>query len=487
MTSFKISTSDTNDSWTKLKLDDNDSEDWVKAINIFKDRFETRFFKPIEALITHTDIKIKVYSGFTILSLDCLIIETLNQFYHGIEDSEEKFKSNCRSYKDFFNRSEFFNKDFDTNEKISLFYHHIRCGLLHQAETKEFSKINLKNPNLVSLIDIGGAKSGFNGNIILLDDGKVIYKKCLGYANFDTKEFLNDSSVFELASCTKQFTGMAIMMLAEQGKLNYSDTLQKFIPNLPYKNITIENLLTHTAGLSEYEPIMRSHWDNRETATNYDVLDVFKKFKPEINQEPNKKFEYSNTGYALLSIIIENASGMTYTKYLDENIFKRLGMKHTFVCSAYLSKDKKIANYANGYNFGNSGKYILVDSLERVQNNLWLGGITGDRAVHSTILDLAIWDKALRKNILVKKVTLNKAFAPFVLKDGKETDYGFGQFIVRGNKNGKAVYHSGGWPGYRTAILHFIDAKTTIVALSNNEFNNTTKLVGKISLIHFGK
>lgn len=159
MTTFKISSSDTNASWTKLNLADNDSVDWDKAIKIFKDRFETRFFKPIDALIKHTDEKIKFYSGFTILAIDCLLIETLNQFYHGIDESDDKFKPNCKTFKDFFERSDYFKADFDTDEKIAIFYKHIRCGLLHQGETKEDTKINLKKTQLISLIDNKGIKS----------------------------------------------------------------------------------------------------------------------------------------------------------------------------------------------------------------------------------------------------------------------------------------------------------------------------------------
>ncbi|MEO8150335.1 MAG: hypothetical protein ABI723_22060 [Bacteroidia bacterium] len=158
-TNFKISSYDTNDTWTKLNLADNNSADWDKAVKIFKDRFETRFFKPLNALIKHQDEKIKFYSGFTVLAIDCLLIETFNQFYHGIDESEDKFKRNCKTFKDIFKRSDFFKNDFDTDEKISIFYKHIRCGLLHQGETKEDSKINLKKSDLITIIENNGVKS----------------------------------------------------------------------------------------------------------------------------------------------------------------------------------------------------------------------------------------------------------------------------------------------------------------------------------------
>lgn len=160
-TNFKISSSDTNETWTKLDLTDNESADWDKAIKIFKDRFVTRFFNPINALVEHSDAKIKNYCGFTVLAIDCLLIETFNQFYHGIDESKDKeeFKASFQTFEDFFKRSEYFNKDFDTQKKITAFYKHIRCGLLHQGETKEESKINFKKPQLITVSDNNGIES----------------------------------------------------------------------------------------------------------------------------------------------------------------------------------------------------------------------------------------------------------------------------------------------------------------------------------------
>jgi hypothetical protein len=191
-TNFKISSSDTNATWTKLDLSDNKSADWDKAIKIFKDRFETRFFKPLNVLLKHDDEKIKFYSGFTVLAIDCLLIETFNQFYHGIDESDDKFKPNCKTFKDFFERSEYFKTDFDEEEKIAIFYKHIRCGLLHQGETKEDSKINLKKKDLITIIENNGIKS------IELNRDKF-HKKVKDYFD-DYIEKLKDSSQTDLRS-----------------------------------------------------------------------------------------------------------------------------------------------------------------------------------------------------------------------------------------------------------------------------------------------
>jgi CubicO group peptidase (beta-lactamase class C family) len=334
-----------------------------------------------------------------------------------------------------------------------------------------------------SLVKFKSTK-GFNGSVLVINNGNAIYKKSFGYANFESKELLNDSSVFELASCSKQFTGMAIMMLAEQGKLNYSDNIQKYIPDLPYQNITIENLLTHTSGLPDYMDLLEKHWDKKKFATNYDIIGLFKKFKPKVYYQPNETFDYSNTGYALLSVIIEKASGLSYSEFLDKNIFKPLGMKSTRVYNTRRSKSEKINNYAYGYIYSDKlKKFALPDSLPDHKYVIYIDAITGDGTVNTSITDLALWDKALRENKLVQKSTLEKAFSPYKLKDGKKSDYGYGQSIVNFGKNERLVYHGGSWPGYLTFILHCIDRPTSIIILSNNAYENTVKLAGQIALI----
>ena len=324
--------------------------------------------------------------------------------------------------------------------------------------------------------------TGFNGNVLVIDKGNIIYKKSFGYSNYDNKDLLNDSSVFELASCSKQFTAMAIMILAEQGKINYSDNIQKYIPDLPYQNITIENLLTHTSGLPDYMELLQKYWDKNKFATNYDIVDLFKKYKPKIYFSPDKMFEYSNTGYALLSIIIEKASGLTYAEFLNENIFKPLRMKNTRVYNTRRVKNEKINNYAYGYIYSEKlKKYALPDSLPDYNYVFFMDAITGDGTVNTTTLDLVNWDKSFRENKLVSKETIEKAFSKHKLSDGKVSDYGYGLCIGGGDKNERVVYHGGSWAGYSTFLLHFIDKQVTIIILSNNEYENIGKLVDQIA------
>lgn len=322
----------------------------------------------------------------------------------------------------------------------------------------------------------------FNGNILVIDNGNVLYKKSFGFADFNNKYLLDDNSVFELASCSKQFTAMAIMMLVEQGKINYTDNIQKYIPDLPYQNITVENLLTHTSGLPDYMELLQKHWDKKQFATNYDIVSLFKKYKPKVHFTPNETFEYSNTGYALLSIIIEKVSGTSYAEYLERNIFTPLGMKNSRVYNTRRVKKERINNYAYGYVYSDKLKrYILPDSLSDYDMVIYMDAITGDGTINTTTTDLVYWDKALRENKLVQNKTIQKAFSKHKLLNGKTSNYGYGLCIGDNDKYEKVVYHGGNWPGYSTFILHFIDKNTTIIILSNNAYENIEKLADQIT------
>ncbi|HTN18744.1 MAG TPA: serine hydrolase domain-containing protein, partial [Chitinophagaceae bacterium] len=172
----------------------------------------------------------------------------------------------------------------------------------------------------------------FNGNVLLAERGQVVLSKSYGYADEVTKRKLNEQSVFELASCSKQFTAAAIALLQQQGKLSYDDPLSKWIPALQvYKGVTIRHLLQHTSGLPDYMELLDTVWDHKKIASNKDMIDMFARYHPEPEFDAGTKFEYSNTGYALLASVIEAASGKSYDAFLQEKIFVPLGMKSSLV------------------------------------------------------------------------------------------------------------------------------------------------------------
>jgi CubicO group peptidase (beta-lactamase class C family) len=312
----------------------------------------------------------------------------------------------------------------------------------------------------------------FNGNILVARAGNIIYQQALGDADFNTKRQLNDSSVFELASLSKQFTAMGIMILKEKGKLDYSDNIKKFFPQLPYYNITIRDLLTHTSGLPQYEVQFEKYWDHKKIAHNNDVIEMLKQRNDSLSFKPGTKWKYSNTGYALLAAIIENVSRLSYNDFLAKNIFQPLDMTHTFVYNTRRSTNKMPANYALGFVYSDSLKqYILPDSLADYDMVYYLDGIVGDGCVNSTTGDLYKWDRALYSNKLVSKSTLDEMVSPLVLMSVMDstTFYGFGVMVQPKSPRGKIISHTGGWPGYATLLIRRVDIDETIIVLSNNE------------------
>ncbi|HLY72220.1 MAG TPA: serine hydrolase domain-containing protein, partial [Puia sp.] len=254
----------------------------------------------------------------------------------------------------------------------------------------------------------------FNGNILIAKGGNIIYQQDLGYADFNSKRMLNDSSVFELASLSEQFTAVGIMILKEKKLLSYEDNVKRFIPDFPYDNVMIRNLLTHTSGLLAFEDEFKKKWDRRRVAINRDVIDMLRQQKDTLLFKPGTKCRYSNTGYVVLAAIIEKVSGKSYSDFMTKNIFQPLGMTHTFVYNARLA-GKTPGNYALGFVFSDSLKrYIAPDSLHNFDMDYYLGGIVGDAGVNSTTNDLYTWDRALYSSKLVSKPTLEEMISPLI-------------------------------------------------------------------------
>lgn len=340
-----------------------------------------------------------------------------------------------------------------------------------------------------SLFSSLSAKNEFNGNVLIAEKGAVVYKKSFGLRDEAKKLPLDDNSIFELASVSKQFTAMGVVLLEQKGKLKYDDPIAKYIPELGFYNgITVRQLLNHTGGLPDYMQLIGTKGDTTKINTNKDIIALFTKEKPAAVFTPGSKFEYSNTGYALLASIIEKASGKTYASFLADNIFKPLKMENTFVYTRRLAP-KKIDNYAYGYVYDANQKKVLPENDPNNNYVVCLDGIVGDGTVNSTTADLLKWDRALYTDKLVSKKSLELIFTPPVLPNDEKTNYGFGWMINKSDDYGKIANHSGGWPGYVTFIERQIDNDKTIIVLQNNEaglsfVNNVRRLLyGKAPVI----
>jgi len=317
----------------------------------------------------------------------------------------------------------------------------------------------------------------FNGSVLVSKNHQIIYQKNFGYRNFYTKEELNDSSLYELASVSKAFTAMGIMMLKEQGKLNYQDDIKKHIPELPYEGIMIRHLLNHTSGLPEYETL-GDGWDKKNIVHNDDIIKLFASQKPAVLFKPGDKWEYSNSGYAILASIIERVSGKKYGQFLAENIFVPLKMKRSRTYNTRRSGEV-IDNYAYGFVYSDSlKKYTLPDSLKEYWFVYTLDGVEGDGIVNSTTGELFKWNEALYTDKLVSKASLDEAFTSGKLNNDSLHNYGFGWFLQNDSVNGKITRHTGSWPGYRNQIIRFVDHGDCIIILTNTENPQVRTTVG---------
>lgn len=345
-------------------------------------------------------------------------------------------------------------------------------------ENSKTTKIPTRtNPKVVKLDTLYSElynKGNFNGSVLVAENGNVIFEKSYGIADEQTNRKLNDSTIFELASVSKQFTAMGIVQLVKEGKLSYEDDITKYIPELnDYKVITIKNLLNHTGGLPDYMELADKNWDKSKIATNDDILKLFNQVKPKKLFEPNEKWDYSNTGYLILATIIERVSGQKFGQYLHEKIFKPLDMKNTFVYRRRF-EFKEIQNYANGYIYSDSlQKKILPDEMGKDFYVVFLDGLVGDGMVNSNPKDLLKWVRALYGNNLINDQDRNLIFSSTMTKDSSQTDYGFGWMIDSTKTYGKIASHSGGWAGYISYIERNLDNDKTIIILQNNSLSNT--------------
>ena len=295
----------------------------------------------------------------------------------------------------------------------------------------------------------------FNGTVLVAEKGKILYKKAFGISNPIKGELLTTTSSFNLASVSKQFYAMMIMMLKEQGKLAYDDAVQKHVPNFPYPNITIRHLMNQTSGLPEYFDIAAGRMILTDTLTNASMMNILAEMKPTLVFQPGERWQYCNTNYTTLGSVLEAVSGTTADKVFQERIAKPLKLNDTYVYQIKLKSYPKSRVFGFNVEFG---KPKLNDLIS-------FDGIIGDGNVYSSVEDLLKWDQALYTEKLVKKSTFQEAITPGKLNNGESTKYGFGWGI---EDPGKRIAHTGGWVGFGTIIVRYIDKNETVIVLDNS-------------------
>lgn len=325
--------------------------------------------------------------------------------------------------------------------------------------------------------------------VLVRQNGKTLFERGYGVRDFRTKARIDAHTNFRLASFTKQFTAMAIMLLVHDGKLRYDETLTEIFPNFPEygKSITVRNLLNHVSGLPDYEDLMEAKektsgaiWSPEKQIQDAEVLELLKKEKAG-RFAPGTSWSYSNSGYVVLGLIVAKASGKPYGEFLRERIFVPLKMNHTLV---YQKGTNEVLNRA----FGHSKENDALKETDQSSTSATLG----DGGIYSNLEDLAKWDGALRNHTLLSEKEMQPALTPVRLNDGSEphwpteqnddnlhpgkpVSYGFGWFLDPYNGH-QRMWHTGSTMGFRTVIERFLGDNLTIIILSNRTDLDPEKL-----------
>lgn len=318
---------------------------------------------------------------------------------------------------------------------------------LPKAEFDKYYKVS------ESFYDLYLKRSGFNGVMLVAKNGQVIFEKYAGFKDFGVKDSLDMNTPFHLASVSKTFTGMAVLKLWEDGKLNIEDEASLYLTGFNYPGVTVKTLLNHRSGLPNYVHVMdQKVWDRDDAVTNQDVLNFMIEKKNQLNVgRPDRSFTYCNTNYALLALIIEKVSGMNYRDYLKKTFFEPLGMDNSFVYSPELENQ-----VLPSYNWKNQKEAFT-----------YLDVVYGDKNIYSTARDLLKWDIALSTGDLFKPQTLDAAYQGYSFEKPGVKNYGLGWRLYLYPDKKKIIYHNGWWHGNNTVFTRLVEDSATVIILGN--------------------
>ncbi len=312
-------------------------------------------------------------------------------------------------------------------------------------------------------------------SLLVLEDGAAVVARGYGRADLARDVEAGPATAYRLASVSKQFTAAAILLLAQDGKLGIDDPARKWLPSLPdaAAAITLRQLLTHTSGLVDYEDLMQEPYDGQ--IRDAGVLALLEK-ENRLYFAPGSAYRYSNSGYALLALVVERASGMAYPDFLRSRIFQPLGMHGSL---AYVAGGPEVPHRAFGHSEISGA--APVERWQRTDQSS-TSAVLGDGGIYSSIDDLARWDAALCDDRLLSDASRALAFAPHakVVGEGYDAHYGFGWRIT-----GDTLWHSGETIGFRNVIVRWPAQRLTVVLLSNRndpEPYRTALAIGELFL-----
>lgn len=294
--------------------------------------------------------------------------------------------------------------------------------------------------------------------VIVMRDGAVIYESAYGLANLEENILLTTDHQMHIASMGKQMTGLAIMMLAEEGLLAYDDPVSLYVPELEHfgPDFTVRTLLNHTSGLADYDDgITDGLFERSDEPTNADLVAVLSEMDGPANR-PAEEFLYSNPGYDLLAVVIERVSGTSFPEFMQTRIFDPLGMDHSFSVPNQTRRDGPMVAIS----------YVLENDAPVAYPFDALDNLVGSGSIYTTAGDMARYDEALYGDELVSQATLQDAFQPAQLKNGSSEPYGFGWELEEGY-----VAHSGAWLGFQSDYVRFPEKYFSVIVMLNRNYN----------------
>lgn len=331
-----------------------------------------------------------------------------------------------------------------------------------------------------------GNNENINGNVLIAEQGKIIYQHSFGFSDLERREPNKPGSAFNIASVAKTFTSTAILQLREKEKLQLDEFFIKYFPNFPYPTVTIRNLLSHTSGLPDleifFEPVKKEPW---RIFTNADVIPCLMLYNKPLKFKPGDDWNYCNTNYELLALLVEKISRQSFSSYLQQHIFLPAGMTNTYAEIEKINrKDTTLVKY---YMPGKlyQTTYVPVDSVASPMIHYILdnfSGLQGQGMIVSTLPDLLKYDNVLYSGKLLSNASLKEAFTPVMLNKGKDYDaslnrrlgkayYGLGWEICADSSMGKVVSHGGSYPGIMTLFLRNINKKQTVILFDNTNWS----------------
>lgn len=294
----------------------------------------------------------------------------------------------------------------------------------------------------------------FNGSFLVAKNGQIIFEKYQGFSDFSKGEKINANTSIHLASVSKVLTASAIFRLIDAEKLNLDQTVKSILPNFPYEKITIRMLLNHRSGLAKYSIFTEPNtvWGRIKTLHNQDILDLMIQHKIALEFNPNSKFAYCNTNYAILALIIEKSTGKSFPTAMKELVFDPLKMKNTFVFELEKQKDSVSQSYKS------TKEIIKYDQLD---------AIYGDKNIYSTPQDLLKFDLATYSDKFISKELKSEIFKGYSYEKKGIKNYGLGIRLREWETGQKVFYHNGWWHGNTSSYITLKKDTVTMIALSN--------------------